>query len=142
MFRAIVCSLAAVVLAALPWAQTDAGGDVKTIRVGMIGLDTSHVTAFTKILHDPKSTGDLRGFKVVAAYPAGSPDVASSRDRIEGFTKQMKDAGRSVEVVVRPGDHDRTYWRSQSPTYLRAYSAAIASTALPAPTIAPATGGQ
>ncbi len=72
--------------------------DKPQTRVGIIGLDTSHVVAFTKVLNNPKAEGDLAGFQVVAAYPGGSPDVASSRDRIEGFTKQLRD-DLGVEIV-------------------------------------------
>ena len=67
------------------------------IRAGIIGLDTSHVVAFTKIFNDPKASGDLAGIRVVAAYPGGSPDLAASRDRVDGFTKQIR--GMGVEVV-------------------------------------------
>jgi predicted dehydrogenase len=93
MFRAAIAVLAAVVVAAIPWAEKTpipAAGQVT--KVGIIGLDTSHVTAFTKILNQPKSDPKVQGFKVVAAYPAGSPDVAVSRDRIDGFTKQLKES--------------------------------------------------
>ncbi len=70
----------------------------KPLRVGIIGLDTSHVVAFTNVLNNPKATGDLAGLKVVAAYPGGSPDVAASRDRVEGFTTQLRDKF-GVEIV-------------------------------------------
>jgi predicted dehydrogenase len=70
----------------------------KTIRVGIIGLDTSHVVAFTKVLNGPKAQGDLAGVRVVAAYPGGSPDVASSRDRVAGFTAELRDKFQ-VEIV-------------------------------------------
>jgi predicted dehydrogenase len=63
----------------------------KPLRVGIIGLDTSHVVAFTKLFNDPNAKGDFAGIRVVAAYPGGSPDVASSRDRIDGFTRQLRD---------------------------------------------------
>ena len=39
------------------------------LRIGIIGCDTSHVPAFTKAFNDPKATGDLAGFRVVAAFP-------------------------------------------------------------------------
>lgn len=74
-----------------------AANEVKAIRVGIIGLDTSHVIAFTKTINDPRATGDLAGIQVVAAYPGGSPDIPSSADRIEGFTKQIREMG--VEIV-------------------------------------------
>ncbi len=72
--------------------------DVPEVRVGIIGLDTSHVIAFTKVLNNPEAKGDLAGFKVVAAFPGGSPDVKSSRDRVEGYTKQVRDEF-GVEIV-------------------------------------------
>jgi predicted dehydrogenase len=70
----------------------------KPLRVGIIGLDTSHVVAFTKVLNAPDAKGDVAGMRVVAAYPGGSPDVASSRDRVEGFTRQLRDEFK-VEIV-------------------------------------------
>ena len=66
------------------------------IRAGMIGLDTSHVPAFTQIFNDPRATGDLAGIKVVAGYPGGT-DIPASRDRVEGFTKRVREMG--VEIV-------------------------------------------
>jgi len=80
-----------------------AGDDApKPLRVGIIGLDTSHVVAFTKVLNAPDAKGDLAGLRVVAAYPGGSPDVASSRDRVEGFTRQLRDDFK-VEIVGSVG---------------------------------------
>jgi hypothetical protein len=77
--------LAAVaLLAAL--AQTLAAAD---LRIGMIGLDTSHVPAFTDILNNPQNKAHVPGAKVVAAFKGGSQDIASSRDRVEGFTKTL-----------------------------------------------------
>lgn len=67
------------------------------LKAGIIGLDTSHVVAFTKVLNDPQAEGDLADVTIVAAYPGGSPDIPSSADRIEGFTKQVQDMG--VEIV-------------------------------------------
>jgi predicted dehydrogenase len=67
-----------------------------TIRAGMIGLDTSHVPAFTKIFNDLKAAGDLAGIKVVAGYPGGT-DIPVSRDRVKGFTEQLR--GMGVEIV-------------------------------------------
>jgi len=61
----------------------------KEIRVGLIGLDTSHVVAFTKIINDPKATGPLASAKVVAAFRGGSLDIPSSANRIKKFTKTL-----------------------------------------------------
>jgi hypothetical protein len=68
----------------------------KTIRAGMIGLDTSHVPAFAKIFNNPKATGDVAGIKVVAGYPGGT-DIPASRDRVKGFTDQLR--GMGIEIV-------------------------------------------
>ena len=69
------------------------GSEKKIVRIGMIGLDTSHCLAFTKLLNDPKATEDIAGFRVVAVYPKGSPDIESSTSRVPGYTEQMKKMG-------------------------------------------------
>ena len=61
------------------------------LRLGLIGLDTSHVVAFTKILNDAKHPQHVKGGKVVAAFKGGSPDIPASRDRIDRFTKTLVD---------------------------------------------------
>ena len=66
-------------------------------RVGIIGLDTSHSTAFTRALNDPASGEEFGGYKVVAAFPKGSNDIKSSVDRIPAYTEEVKKLG--VEIV-------------------------------------------
>ena len=67
-------------------------------RIGMIGLDTSHVVAFTKSINEGQDKPEYAGFKVVAAYPTkGSADMPSSIDRLAGFTERIKEMG--VEIV-------------------------------------------
>lgn len=66
-------------------------------RVGIIGLDTSHSPAFTRVLNDPSAGPEYGGYKVVAAYPKGSNDIKSSVDRIPGYTEDMRKMG--VEIV-------------------------------------------
>jgi len=69
-----------------------------TLRVGIIGLDTSHVIAFTKIFNDPSDREHVPGFRVVAAYKGGSPDVVDSATRLERFTAELRDKW-NVEIV-------------------------------------------
>jgi len=69
----------------------------KTLRAGIIGLDTSHVLAFTRILNAEKVAPELAGCRVVAAYPKGSPDIESSTKRVPAYTKQIRELG--VEIV-------------------------------------------
>ena len=64
-------------------------GAAEPLRLGMIGLDTSHVPAFAKVFNDPKAPGHVPGGKVVAAFKGGSPDIVASASRVEGFTKQL-----------------------------------------------------
>jgi predicted dehydrogenase len=75
---------------------SDKSVDSPAIRAGIIGLDTSHVVEFTKLLNDPKAGEDLAGLRVVAAFPGGS-EIPSSRDRVAKFTEQVK--GMGVEIV-------------------------------------------
>jgi predicted dehydrogenase len=69
----------------------------KPLRVGIVGLDSSHCIAFTKILHDPVNTGDLANIKVIAAFAGGSKDIESSISKVPEYTAQMKAMG--VEIV-------------------------------------------
>ena len=60
------------------------------IRLGIIGTDTSHVIAFTKILNDPNSPDYVPGARVVAAYKGGSPDVEASHTRVDKFAEELR----------------------------------------------------
>jgi hypothetical protein len=72
-------------------------GKPKELRAGIIGLDTSHAPAFTRILNDPDAADDVRGCRVVAAYPKGSPDIESSTSRVPRYTEELREMG--VEIV-------------------------------------------
>lgn len=61
------------------------------LRIGMIGLDTSHVIAFTSLINDEKNKEHVPGGKFVAAFKGGSPDVESSASRVDGYTKQLQE---------------------------------------------------
>jgi hypothetical protein len=68
------------------------------LRLGLVGTDTSHVTAFAAAFNDPASPQHVAGARIVAAYRGGSPDLPSSRDRIDNFTKQLQEK-YGVEIV-------------------------------------------
>ena len=85
-------NLAAMLLAIAPAAVEAA----EPLRAGLIGLDTSHVIAFTKVLNNPDETGELAGVQVVAGFPGGT-DIPSSRDRVGTFTEQLRAMG--IEIV-------------------------------------------
>lgn len=61
-----------------------------TLRLGIIGTDTSHVTAFTEILNDESSPDHVPGGQVVAAYKGGSPDIESSATRVDQFADELR----------------------------------------------------
>jgi len=61
------------------------------LRLGLIGTDTSHVTAFAKLLNDPASPDHVAGARVVAAFKGGSLDIESSISRIDRFTSELVD---------------------------------------------------
>ena len=67
------------------------------IRIGIIGLDTTHAIAFTKAFNSETPVPGLEGMKVVAAFPQASPDIALNQQRLPKFTQQVKDMG--VEIV-------------------------------------------
>lgn len=84
------CFVAAVSLAAtLSHAQS--------IRVGIIGLDTSHAVAFTQVLNGDPQAPEVMGARVVAAYPQGSKDIESSTKRVPELTEKVKSHG--VKIV-------------------------------------------
>jgi predicted dehydrogenase len=61
------------------------------LRIGLIGLDTSHVVEFTKRFNDANDKNYIPGGKVVAAFKGGSKDIPSSWDRVEGYTKTLSE---------------------------------------------------
>ena len=91
-----------VLSAILAFAIAAHAEEPKPLRAGIIGLDTSHVLAFTQSLNKgakkPEDAGKLAGVKVVAAYPQGSRDIESSTKRVPEYTEKMKAMG--VEIVT------------------------------------------
>ena len=60
------------------------------LKIGIIGMDTSHVTAFTKLLNDTTAPDHVPGGKVVAAFKSGSADIPSSIGRVEEYATVMQ----------------------------------------------------
>jgi predicted dehydrogenase len=73
----------------------------KTIKIGFIGLDTSHVSAFAKILNDPAHPNHISGAKVTAGFPGGSADFPLSINRVDGFAKELREQ-RGVVIMASP----------------------------------------
>ncbi len=86
--------LAAAVFGPVRAAETDA------VRVGVIGLDTSHAPAFTRLLNEAADEDPLAGFRVVAANVRGSYDLEVSVVRQPGITQQMVDLGVPITESI------------------------------------------
>ena len=67
-------------------------------RLGIIGTDTSHVQLLTAAFNDPSGRDHVPGFRVVAAYKGGSPDVESSYARVDKFAAELESKW-NVEIV-------------------------------------------
>ena len=63
-------------------------------KLGIIGTDTSHASAFANLLNG----GTIPGAKIVAAYKGGSPDIESSRTRVDNYAKELQTKW-GVEIV-------------------------------------------
>ena len=88
----LVAAVALATFSASPITKGDVlprpGKQAKMLRIGMIGLDTSHAKAFTALLNNPENGHNGR---VVAAVPQSSPDIESSHTRIDGYTKTLSE---------------------------------------------------
>ena len=89
-FGVAVCLVAAITMRGSAAAE-------KPLRVGMIGLDTSHCHAFAEAFNDEKSPQHVPGCRVTHAYPKGSPDIESSVSRVPEYTEKMR--GMGVVIV-------------------------------------------
>lgn len=72
----------------------------KVIKLGIIGLDTSHSPAFIKHINTDNPKPEFQGFKVVAAYPYGSRSIQSSLDRIPGYIEEAKANGVKITSSI------------------------------------------
>jgi len=68
------------------------------LDIGIIGYDTSHVPAFTRLLNDATDPFHVPGGRIVCGYPSFSSDLSASFSRVEGFKTQMED-DLGVETV-------------------------------------------
>lgn len=92
-----VCALVTCAMVASFVLNRSSGAEEGQIRkLGLIGLDTSHVIAFTDIINAKDAEGVLAEFEVVAGYPNGMPDNPSSWNRVEEYTSKLRDKGIKI----------------------------------------------
>ena len=72
------------------------------MKLGMIGLDTSHVSELSKVFNDPSHPFHIPDMKLVKACPGGSTNISFSLDRLKKYTPELADRG--VEMVNTIGD--------------------------------------
>jgi predicted dehydrogenase len=60
------------------------------VKIGLIGLDTSHAPTFTGLLNNPAAANHLSGTRVVAGFSGGSDDMEISSSRVGAFTQQLE----------------------------------------------------
>ena len=70
----------------------------KELKIGMIGLDTSHVLGFCGAFNDRNTQYKIPGARIEKAFPGGSAAFSLSRDRVAGFTADAKEKF-GVEIV-------------------------------------------
>jgi len=68
------------------------------LRLGIIGLDTSHAIAFTQALNGTNTLASHKGFRISAIYPPGSKDIPSSTNRVAKYLEIVKPY--NVEIVT------------------------------------------
>jgi predicted dehydrogenase len=71
------------------------------LKLGLIGLDTSHVLVFSDIFNNPASKLALKGARVTLAWPGGSPDVKDSISRLADYTREVREKF-GVTIVDSP----------------------------------------
>lgn len=74
--------------------------NAQNIRAGIIGLDTSHVIAFTKTLNAKVQKPEVMGVRVVAAYAQGSKDIESSIKRVPEYSKAVQELGVKIVPTI------------------------------------------
>ncbi len=85
-----------ILLAGLPVTAAD-------LRLGLVGTDTSHVTAFARLLNDPAVPDHVPGARITAAYKGGTADNPTSSKYVEKYAEELRSKW-GVEIVPRIED--------------------------------------
>lgn len=88
-----------VFLFALAAAAAAVGFAEDELKIGIIGCDTSHVIAFTKMMNVTKDP-DVAGCRVTTAYKWGSRDIVSSTNRYSKYIPQLQDMGVKMVPTI------------------------------------------
>lgn len=80
--------------------------DSSNLRLAVIGLDTSHAPAFTRMLNNPSDPYHLSGGRVVKAWPGGSEDFELSWSRVAQFTEEVRQMGVTICGTIEEAAED------------------------------------
>ena len=72
------------------------------MQLGMIGLDTSHVSELSKVFNDPQNAFHIKDMRIAKAFPGGSTNISFSLDRIKKYTPELE--GRGIKMVNNIGE--------------------------------------
>ncbi|GAB3250251.1 Gfo/Idh/MocA family oxidoreductase [Larkinella harenae] len=95
-------------------------------RIGIIGLDTSHSEVFTRLINNGGT--DMLGYRVTAAYPHGSKDIASALKMKPDITRAVQGMGvklvdsidvllENVDVVLLESNDGRVHLEQAMPVF-------------------------
>jgi predicted dehydrogenase len=93
----------------VPLLSCVAGAWAADLRIGFVGLDTSHSVEFAKLLNEPSNPRHIPGGLVTRAWKGGSADIEASASRVEGFAAAVSGTYNvklceSIESVVQDVD--------------------------------------
>ncbi|MGZ9587154.1 Gfo/Idh/MocA family protein [Paenibacillus marinisediminis] len=79
------------------------------MKLGIVGLDTSHSVAFTELLNNPSNPNHIPGGQIVIASPGISSSIPVSSTRAEGYMRTLQDdygipITESLEQVAHESD--------------------------------------
>lgn len=73
---------------------------VGTLKIGIIGLDTSHSTAFTQMMNAPQPRPEFADARIIAAYAQGSRDIPGSVSRVPEYTATVRQLGVAIVPTI------------------------------------------
>jgi predicted dehydrogenase len=62
-----------------------------SLKIGLVGLDTSHAVAYSQLLNLDENKDLFPGVQLAVAFPGGNPEWGMSWDRVDGFTARLGD---------------------------------------------------
>jgi hypothetical protein len=68
-----------------------AGARAADLRIGVIGIDSSHSGKFAEAFNGTDASKRIAGARLTLGFKGGSPDMERSRSRVEKFSAELRD---------------------------------------------------